>query len=333
MPEAAPVAPVVVEAPKLTPIQKAVAAYDKVRADAAARAETPKPMEPLPTEPKTPTDPKPAEPVPTEEPPKPAAPVEPAPAPPAEPLSAAFGRVARLEREAREKIKAAKTREESAAKRVEEMEAKLSTYETAKANAKLNPEAWNTLAGLTYEDQVQFQLNGKAPTTDAQVSSVKAEIDAFKRDQAAEREKQAREAQEQAQAQHRERYNAWAATVVDFVKADAVKYELTNQQDKQHLVVQVIQKQYEDTQKVLTEAEAADLVEKHLEEEAEKAFTAKKFKERFTQVQKQPAPVEPRVPTLSNGLTASTPIQNGAPRRKSWADRKEAALLAMERKT
>lgn len=304
-------APVVVPAQKLSPVDRAVAAFDQVVEDAKRRAaaEPAKAKEVVAT-PTTPEATVSADKV-------------------VEPLSSKFAQVAKIERQARETLKAAKAEREAIAKERSEWKARLDAADVAKANAKLDVAGYLAQAGLSYEDVVNYQLNGSRPTPELQVAQLR---DEFAQGQK-QREEQARREQEQLRAQQTQQLEAWRSGVVDFVRANAAKYELIHQQGAHQLVPTVMQQAFEKSQKVLSEAEAADLVEKHLEQQVEALLKTTKFQARLkpatSEVQPAVTAAQPRTP-LTNGLTASSTAVNGQrPGKRSDQARINAALLAM----
>ena len=313
------------EPPKLSPLERAKAAYSRVQEAAVQRAA----LEAKPKDPpaakvgETPPDPKsPPAPEPTKEDEK--------------PLSVGWAKVAKLEREAREARKAAKADSEVARKQVAEMQAKIDALEKAKAEARLNPTAWLEQGGISIQEANEYLVNNKTPTAEGMAAHAIKELEALKKQQAEAKAKEAEAAQEATKAEQAKTYQTWQNGVVDFVKKNEADYELINQQGAHQLVPAVIQQKYNETAKtgtpvILSEKEAADLVEKHLEQQAEKLFATKKLSTKFQPAVVAPQPkteAQPRTTTLTNGLTTSAQTNGSKP--KTWAEKKANALLAME---
>ena len=107
-------------------------------------------------------------------------------------------------------------------------------------------------------------------------------------------------------AREQEAYSKFKSDIEDFVKTNETDYELINLYDQSELVVDTIQEHFNNTNKVLSMKEASEMVEKYLEEEAQKALKSKKLS----------APKETAAPkkestskTLSNQLNPSGSAQ------------------------
>jgi len=82
-------------------------------------------------------------------------------------------------------------------------------------------------------------------------------------------------------------------------------YELIRANDAVDLVYQVIEDYHAQTGQVLNMKEAADHVESHLEEQAQKLFKLNKFKSRLApEVEKKEVQMKKESPTLSNEKSA-----------------------------
>jgi hypothetical protein len=253
---------------------------------------------------------------------------QPAAEKPKEEKSARFAAVMRKEQSALKKLQEVKALEA----KIAEEKAKLEAFERTKASAKQDPFKLLEELGLTYEDLTTMMLNDKKPPADLAVRAVRDELENFKRQQEEERQRILVEQQQQAQAQQQKIIAEFRAGCLDFVKKHDAEYELINVYDAGNLVVDVIEQHFAQTQKILTTQEAASLVEKHLEEQAEKVFSSKKWKSR-TSVPPPVADPEKQVAaqqrTLSNTLTSSTPA---AISQRVESDRMKRALAALEGK-
>jgi len=101
------------------------------------------------------------------------------------------------------------------------------------------------------------------------------------------------------------------------------KYEMIKANNAHHTVYQVMQDQFERDGKILHFDQAADLVEKYFEDEAERYFKSSKLRERYrghwqpkpeeaqAAEPSQQAAVQQRPNTLSNELTSQVPARGG----------------------
>lgn len=261
-----------------------------------------------------------------------AAPEAPAPAPepaPEKPRADRFALLARKEQDLLRKQQAVKQQQAQLARQAEELRA----FEQAKKQALLNPLDALKQLGLTYEQITEFVLNDNKPTPNAEVMSVRQELEEFKR---AQREEQEKLLEQQREMQTREQQaiiESFREEVGEYVSQHAETYELTNLYGGANLVSDVIEEHFKQSGKLLTIPEAAKLVEEHYEELARKAQQTKKFaatKQQVASTQAQTAAPAPRMgPTLSNDLSAN--VAAGVPKSpRSDADRIAAALARLE---
>ena len=188
--------------------------------------------------------------------------------------SKSFAAIAKREREVLNMRQQAKLEREA-------LDAQKKEYEDWKATkelAKKNPKAYLEKAGLTYEELTEFLLNDQKPTADSEVKSVREELEKFKQEQA-ERLKLQEENELKLQQQAVEKTIAdFKATISEMVSKDQEKYELINIFEQQDMIYDTIsehyalevKKQEEDPSykpKMLSKEEAADMVEKYLEDE------------------------------------------------------------------
>lgn len=198
--------------------------------------------------------------------------------------------------------------------------------------------------GMNYEQLTQYILNNGQPDP---VSAVKSEFDAWKKEQQAQ-QKAAQEAQQKAiAAQQARQYQQWASTVVNYVKQNPADYELIHTYDQFHLVPQVIETHYKQTEQaglpvLLTEKEAADKVEAWLLDQAEKATKTRKLQAKLKPAEpatpatpasepaaQQQAPAAPAQPRTLSELPAASPTMPFVPRQND--DRIARAAAAMDR--
>lgn len=228
---------------------------------------------------------------------------------------------------------------ESAEARVKELEAKIAALEPeaqklTKARESKNPIEALMAAGFTYEDAVQFQLNGGQATPEMEIRAIRAEM--VERDKKAELDKKAAQEKEIAEAKASEARAVaqFRASVKTFIGEHPDDYELTNLYDPDgEMIFATIEAHFDKTQKILSAKEAADLVEKHCEAEIfEKAAKTKKAQSRLKPAEpEKKETAQASVPgsrTLSNSMSATTPTRS-APR--SEDERIQRALAALER--
>ena len=260
-----------------------------------------------------------------------AAPVE-TPAPveekPAPPRADRFAMLARKEQDLYRKQQAVKQQQAAIAAQAEQIRA----FEQAKKQALLNPLDALKQLGLTYEQLTEYVLNDNKPTPNAEVQSVRQELEEFKRQA---REEQERILEQQREMQTREQQQIieqFRSEVGEYVEQHAENYELTNLYGGAHLVSEVIEEHFRQTQKLLTIPEAAKLVEEHYEDLARKSLATKKFavtQQKAASPQETVAAPAPRMgPTLSNDLTAS--VAASPKSQRTDADRIAAALARLE---
>jgi F0F1-type ATP synthase membrane subunit b/b' len=125
-------------------------------------------------------------------------------------------------------------------KTIKEREAKIQSesarLEAIRKTASLNPiEAMKEL-GLTYEQVTEFILNKEKPTPDAKVEALRQEVEDIRKTAQAEREKLKAEAEELTKKQSQQVVDNFKATIGDFVKKNAEKYELIQKLDERGLI-------------------------------------------------------------------------------------------------
>jgi hypothetical protein len=200
-----------------------------------------------------------------------------------------------------------------------------------KANAKSNPVAYlsEVFGPNWYEVATNIKLNGGKVTPELIHAAVKDEISGLKKELAADSAKSAADEKARAQAEYNDMLERFRDDAMAHTKKHADKFELINLYDEHGLVPALIEENYRKTKRLMTTDEAAELVEKHLEEQVQKAQASKKFQS------KAPSPAQgdskridsaqPR--TLTNDMTASTPSVSSPA--KTEAERMARALAAL----
>lgn len=190
----------------------------------------------------------------------------------------------------REKQSSAKDREE------------FNRWRALKDNAKLDPDAYLNEAGLTYGSLTERNLKGGIDPN-AILEKTNQTIAQFRKEQE-EKESAAKKAQEEASKKDLDqRVTNFISGIYDFVEQNKETYELIAQTEQQNLVWDVIRVGAQRGQE-LTVKQAAEKVEDYLGGQVEKALSAKKFKDRFTQVRKEEP--KPGAPSLTNSMAPST---------------------------
>lgn len=259
---------------------------------------------------------------------------------PKESASQAFSAIAKERKKALELQKRIKDQETKIAereKRLSEMEAKYSK----KPGSPL--EALEQF-GFTYNDLVEYQLNGNQLTAEQKLKMLEDKVEKGFQTQE-EKEKQAAEEQKrQAEEAETKAVSEFKESISHFVSENAETYELISLYDQHELVYATIAQAFDEAQKryaetrdpkdrprVLSVKEGADLVEKYLEEMAEKSLKTKRFQSKFTPKSEETTPKEGQSgsKTLASAVTTSSaPSRNPA---RSEAERMQRAIEALER--
>lgn len=248
-------------------------------------------------------------------------------APKAPPKSDAFAALAKREKAIVRRDQEIKAREQALAEKDRQFQEWQKSREEDDRTWQSNPLEALKKRNVSYEQLTNVILNGEKPTPEmVAAETARQQIEEFKKSQAEER-RQAAEAQQKAQEQQ---YNAaldqFRGQIKDFVSTNSDQYELISLYDANETVLATIEQHWQKTKRVLDVKEAADLVEKYLDEQASKIQQTKKFQ---AKVQPQPKADSkqttnaPRPPTLNNNLSATAPASN-AP--LSWEERYKRAM-------
>jgi len=198
-------------------------------------------------------------------------------------LSAKFGALAKREKAIVKQQQTVKAQEAAIAAR----EAAVAAREAKAIEA---DKLWDTdvfksleARGLDYNKLTKMFMDGQnvppKQVLDAgeAVAKAMAEFEKKQADkEAAQKASDAIAAKEQ-EAREQEAYTKFKSDIQDFVKTNEADYELINLYDQSELVIDTIQEHFNNTQKVLSAKEASEMVEKYLEEEAQKALKSKKL--------------------------------------------------------
>lgn len=159
-------------------------------------------------------------------------------------------------------------------------------YKERKKLAKLNPNVALEDYGLTYEQLTDYQLRGGTPPGEVIAKSVQEQLAQFRKEHE-ESLKKDRDAQELKAKELAEQQVAdFKVNLTEYITEKGDEFELINKYEQYELVYQTIAQHFEETKakgspKVLTAKEAADLVEKHLEDLVEQGTKTKKFANRL----------------------------------------------------
>lgn len=233
--------------------------------------------------------------------------------PPVEPVSDKFAALARKEKgivKARQELSALKTQLEAQQKQMDAQMAEFKRWQGLRENAKVDPEAWLNEAGLSYGYLTERALKGgKDPNAILEAAEKKLSDWEKKQQEAA---KKAEEDQKtQAQKEFEERVATFVQGIHEYVEQNKEAYELTTLHGQQNLIWEVIQEGARRKQQISVK-DAADKVEAYLGEQVEKALASKRFKDRFTPVEKATeTPKEAGSPTLNNSMNTTTPVSPG----------------------
>ena len=183
----------------------------------------------------------------------------------------------------------------------------LSDYKAAKQEAKSSPLKALELLGVTYKELTDFIMNDEKPTVDSRFESLQEKFDRLQKEREEEKKQVFESEKAKVNEQQQQVLEKWESGVKEFVKTNTERYELINLYDQTHEVIALVKGHYAQTQKILTSEQAADLVEKQLEEYVDQAKQTKKYKAKEMPQpkaeSKPPISAQPR--NLNNKMTPS----------------------------
>jgi len=227
-----------------------------------------------------------------------------------------------------EALKAAEAKQSELLKRLEAMEAKLNEADAVRKSG--NPLEALKYFGQDYNRATEFALNQGKPTPEHMIKSIEEKFEqkfkSVEEQQRIEKENAAKAQQEQiAQA-----IESFKTDLKTYLNENSETYELINFYGAQDMVFDTIEKHFEATQKILGMKEAADLLEKELEEQVEKALATKKLSSKLQTKSTEASPTKGAQPAeprgLSNNMTSSAPSLLPA---KTEEDRIQRALAVL----
>ena len=200
--------------------------------------------------------------------------------------------------------------------------------------AKSNPMEFLEKFGISYDALTRRVINDGNVAIEDVVAQQAKEIESLKelnRKQAEDRENRHKKNE------YEQTYNGFIDKIKDFVENNG-KYEMIKANDAYHTVYEVMQEQFAHDGTVLEYDQAAGMVERYYEDEAERYFKSSKLRDRYKNYW-QPEPEEaqdvkpsqpatkPRPKTLSNQLTSQTPARdNELPSREESLERAAAIM-------
>lgn len=244
-------------------------------------------------------------------------PVSPAAAPEGksnERVSSKFAALTRKEKMAVQKLQQATAKEQAVNAREEALrqrEARMQEFESVRTQSPIKA---LEMLGYNYNELSQAMLNDGNVTPEMQIGSVRADIEAFKKQQE-QKEADAQKREEEASlAEQNEVIENFKGEIQDFIAENKANYPLIELYKQDKLVFASIDEHYNTTGKVASIQEACDHVEKYLEAEVEKAMGVEKIR---AKVQPQPKVETKQDPwgyprqqkTLNNQMSPSAPTK------------------------
>lgn len=215
-------------------------------------------------------------------------------------LAARFAEVAKRNQMLRAKqreIKAPLAEKDAKLQELQAEVARLKRYEEINDPMELLKEK-----GFSYEDIIARNLNPEEVDFKGEIKTLREELESYKKS-AEEKEKKLLEKQNE------EVKTGYLEHIKKFTESNAEKYELINSLGHHKDVFEVIEETYKQTGKIISDAEAADLVEQFLEKEVlDKYAKINKLKNKIAPItdESQQSDHYSQSPTLSNQLTAQT---------------------------
>lgn len=131
-----------------------------------------------------------------------------------------------------------------------------------------------------YERLTEYRLNGQKMTPELVNAAVEERLAERDRKAADERAKEAAAEKQRQDEEHVAAWTRFQADVTEFVKAKGDDYEFINLYGAHAGVVKLIEQTFAESGRILEAKEAADQVEKYLEEQVQKSLETKKWKAR-----------------------------------------------------
>ena len=184
---------------------------------------------------------------------------------------------------------------------LKEMQEKVTAWEAAQKSAKEDPTKLLEQAGMTFDDLVNHMIGVKEDpkelTVDDKYKALEEKIAAMEK---AAVEKEQVSKQEEAEIAVQE----FKQDISSFVESNADKFEIVNALGEHELIFQVIEQHYNETEEMMPLENAAELVEKNLEESIRKVMNLKKFS---SEASSQPEVTETLIEKESDDVRVSNP--------------------------
>ena len=239
------------------------------------------------------------------------------------------------------KEKQLKAREAEYAKKFEELEAKLANIEKPKVEEKkidipfekrFKQDPFKALEdiGLPYDKLTELALNDRQLTPDMQLERLRDELENGYKSKFEQLEKRLNEKE---QNEKRARYDNiqknYINKVKGFVDTNSEEYEFIKANNAEQVVYDVVESHYKESGKILTIKEAADAVESHLEEEAEKLLKLNKVGKRLqAYMEQQNKPEESTIPKPVTLTNAHSQQQADEPDKQMLSDEESKREIA-----
>jgi hypothetical protein len=217
------------------------------------------------------------------------------------------------------KEKQLKAKETEYSKRLAELEAKLEAKEEPKKEAPQIPiekrfkqDPFKALEdlGLPYDKLTELALNDKKLTPDMQMKLMRDEIESGYKEKFEALEKRLNDKDHsEKKVKYDNIQKNYMNKVKGFVDGSPETYEFIKANNAEKVIYDVVESHYKESGKILTIKEAADAVESHLEEEAEKLLKLNKVGKRleaFMQQRNKPESTTQEPVTLTNSHSQLT---------------------------
>jgi hypothetical protein len=199
---------------------------------------------------------------------------------------------------------------------------------------KTNALKWLEAQGVTYQDITSLVLNDGKATPDMAVREVKQQFEAYKAEQEKAREDGVQAEKQRQQVEYDRVLEDFKVEVTGYIDSNKGEYELIALHDATSVVLSTIEQHFENTQKVLSIKEAAEMVESWLEDRIAKSLDTKRLKSRMAappptkDADTKPVPPSAQTRTITNSMTTSAPSLLPA---QTEQDRIKRALAALSR--
>ena len=234
-----------------------------------------------------------------------------------------------------------KAREAEYAKKFQELEAKLAeikkpVVEEAKVEVpfekRFKQDPFKALEdiGLPYDKLTELALNDRQLTPEMQLKLMKDDLENGYKSKFEELEKRLNEKEKtEKKARYENIQRNYISKVKGFVSNNSEEYEFIKANNAEQVVYDVVEAHYKESGKILTIKEAADAVESHLEEEAEKLLKLNKVGKRLqAYMEQQNKPEESTIPKPVTLTNAHSQQQADEPDKQMLSDEESKREIA-----